>query len=299
MNGEQHVSADIGRHYDERSPIGDELRDGQIHMWYWYDDSDEASLIEAVSRMTRKVTDTLGLRAGEHLLDAGCGPAETAVFLAGTAGVRVTGVTVSQFEIDKGLERVRRAGVADRVHIQYGDYTELPFPDNTFDAVLALESLQNAPDIPAVLRELHRVLRPGGRVAFADFSLESAAEPDRVSTFMQALKLGELPTLADWLTHTRAAGFEVEEYTQCGPRVYGMKGRYLREAMRHRTDIAGKFGEDAVGEFSRRHRGFFAPRKDQIGYVIIAARKGQLPRSRRDTATSTAGSRPGLRKVRT
>lgn len=56
-------TANIGEHYDKRSPIGDELRNGQLHMWYWYDREDDASLTEAVHRMTRKVTDTLGLRA--------------------------------------------------------------------------------------------------------------------------------------------------------------------------------------------------------------------------------------------
>jgi len=43
--------------------------------------------------------------------------------------------------------------------------------------------------------------------------------------------------------------------------------------MRLRDEITGKFGEAAVGEFSRLHQGFFAPKKDQIGYVIVAARK--------------------------
>jgi cyclopropane fatty-acyl-phospholipid synthase-like methyltransferase len=41
-----------------------------------------------VARISRKVTDTLGLRAGEHVLDAGCGPGETAVYLAREFGVR-------------------------------------------------------------------------------------------------------------------------------------------------------------------------------------------------------------------
>ena len=82
---------EIGKHYDERSPIGDELRNGQIHMWYWYDRSDDAPLTEAVHRMSRKVTDTLGLRAGERVLDAGCGPGETAVYLATEFGVESPG----------------------------------------------------------------------------------------------------------------------------------------------------------------------------------------------------------------
>ncbi|MEV0963555.1 methyltransferase domain-containing protein [Streptomyces sp. NPDC049910] len=267
-------SAEIGRHYDERAPIGDELRGGQLHMWYWYDRDDDAPLPEAVHRITRKVTDVLGLRPGEHVLDAGCGSGEASLYLARHHGVRVTGVTVSEYELDRARERAVAAGLADVAGFRYGDYMGLPFEDGSFDAVLALESLQNAPDLGRVLGELFRVLRPGGRLAFSDFSLENAgAEPERVERFMTTLKLPVLPTLPQWLSYLRAAGFDVEEYTQCGPRVFGMKSKYLQAAMDRREGVAGKFGEADIAEFSRLHRGFFAPRRDQIGYVVACARR--------------------------
>ncbi|MEU1969571.1 methyltransferase domain-containing protein [Micromonospora sediminicola] len=268
-----HAPAAIARHYDERSPIGDELRNGQLHMWYWYDEDDPASLPEAVSRMSRKVTDTLGLRGGERVLDAGCGPGETAVWLARERDVEVTGVTLSEFEIARASERARTAGVDGRARFRYDDFSALSFSDGSFDAVLALESLQNAPDIAAAMSELFRVLRPGGRLALSDFSLESMAEPHRIATFMTTLKLRVLPTLAEWLDLVTGAGFVVEEYTQCGPRVFGMKGRYLKAAVEQRSQITAKFGDSAVSSYAQHHQGFFVPRKEQIGYVIVAARK--------------------------
>ena len=272
--GEQHFGpAVIGRHYDERSPIGDELRDGQLHMWYWYGEQDPTSLADAVTRVSHKVCETLGLRPGETVLDAGCGPGETAVRLARDHAVDVTGITLSEYEIGRATERARAAGVEHLAHFGYGDFAALSFAEGTFDAVLALESLQNAQDIGAALSELFRVLRPGGRLSLSDFSLESDADPQRIATFMSTLKLGVLPTLDQWLELVRGAGFDVEEYTQCGPRVFGMKAKYLRDAMGRRADIAGKFGGPALSAYARDHQGFFVPRKGQIGYVIVSARK--------------------------
>jgi ubiquinone/menaquinone biosynthesis C-methylase UbiE len=274
VSDEEPVSAtDIGLHYDERSPIEDVIRDGQIHMWYWYDRDDDAPLGEALDRITRKVTDTLGLRPGERVLDLGCGTGATAVHLASAKGVRVTGVTISAVEARRAAERAAAAGVGRTVDFAQGDYHALDLPDGGFDAVLALESLQNSTDLPRALAECYRMLRPGGRLTIADLCLGEPGDPSRLAAFMSALKLAELPSLSDWLALVRDAGLQVEEYTECGPRVYGMKNRFLSAAMTRRTELAERFGESALAEFSRRNLGFFVPRKDQIGYAIVAARK--------------------------
>ncbi|WDZ83485.1 SAM-dependent methyltransferase [Micromonospora cathayae] len=273
MDQHGHDAAVIGRHYDERTPIEDAFRNGQTHMWYWYDEQDDTPLPEAVHRMSRKVCETLGLRPGERLLDAGCGPGQTAVYLAQTYGVRVTGVTLSRVEMAAAAARAAANGLADQVRFQLADYMALPFADGSFDAVLALESLQNAPDAAGALRELFRVLRPGGRLSFSDFSLRANDEPERIRKFMTTLKLTELPTLEQWLALTEAAGFEIEEYTQCGPRVFGRKAKYISAASERRAELVAQFGDQALASFSQHGLGFFAPRKSQVGYVVVAARR--------------------------
>ncbi len=203
MTRQQFAPTDIGDMYDEHSRIAAAFRDGQSHIAYWYDDEDPVPLSEAAHRLTTRVTDTLGLRGGETVLDAGCGPGETSVYLATRWGARVTGVSISAFEVEDGRRRAAAEGVSEGVsdlaRFQHGDYSRLPFADGTFDAVLAMEWLLFAPDLPQVLGELYRVLRPGGKLAISDISLESTAEPERVERFAAAVKLNVLMPLPKWL----------------------------------------------------------------------------------------------------
>lgn len=273
MHGETRGPTDFGRHYDDRSPVGDRYGGDQLHMWYWYDDDDPASLPEAVERVSDRVVQALGARSGERVLDAGCGTGGLALRLARDTGARVKGVTISRYEVGRARERARSEPEAPEVEFLWGDFSCLPFVDASFDAVVALESLQNALDLDRVTAELHRVLRPGGRITLADLSRESGTEPERLERFMASLELRRLPSLGEWLETLRHAGFAVEEYTQCGPRVYGRKNRFLRASIARREELADELSEDDLLRYAAKHRGFFSARRDQVGYVIISARR--------------------------
>ena len=65
--------AEVAEFYDGSSPMADKYFFGYQHLGYWYDENDDTPLEEASKRLTRKIVDTLGLRPGGTLLDAGCG----------------------------------------------------------------------------------------------------------------------------------------------------------------------------------------------------------------------------------
>ncbi|MGW4065080.1 methyltransferase domain-containing protein [Amycolatopsis sp. NPDC004747] len=264
---------DVGRSYDESSPISNTLNDGQVHMSYWYGEQDDTPLAEAAQRITRKVGATLGLRPGERLLDAGCGLGAPAILLAQETGAHVTGITVSGYEVAEGNRKIEAAGVGDRVRVELGDYSALSYPDGSFDAVLAIESLQCAPDLGKVLTELFRVLRPGGRISVADYTLEGAMDEGSAAEFAATIHINRPPRLAEWIDALTAAGFGVGEYTQCGPRVFGMPSKYLDSAEQARDRLAAKFGADIVPGLKEGLGYFLAPGPERIGYAIVSAHK--------------------------
>ncbi len=111
----------------------------------------------------------LGLRPGERLLDLGCGGGRHA-YEAGRRGARVVAADVDLAELKEVRQLaggMREAGelVGGTVDAVGGDALRLPFPDATFDRVVASEVLEHIPDDAAAATELARVLRPGGTLA--------------------------------------------------------------------------------------------------------------------------------------
>jgi ubiquinone/menaquinone biosynthesis C-methylase UbiE len=108
------------------------------------------------------------LRAGQHLLDVGCGPGTITVDLAQrVAPGRVTGLDNDEGVLAKAAALAADKGL-DTVDFVVGDVHALDFPDASFDIVHAHQVLQHVGDPVGALRELRRVCRPDGWVAARD-----------------------------------------------------------------------------------------------------------------------------------
>jgi ubiquinone/menaquinone biosynthesis C-methylase UbiE len=268
--------AEVGKGYDESSPISDTLNDGQVHMSYWYDALDRTPLVEAARRLTRRVMGTLGLQPGDHVLDAGCGLGAPALLVAEETGARVTGITISQYELGRAQAKVAATALGHRVKFLHGDYTSLPFADDSFDAVIAVESLLCAPDKKLALSELRRVLREGGRITVADFTREAGMSLTEADEFAGAMGINTPPTLPEWVAELHGAGFSVDEYTQCGQRVFGVRQRYLDGVDESGDALSAQFGPEIVPVMHEALGAFMAPGPDRIGYGIVT---GHNPRA--------------------
>ena len=103
------------------------------------------------------------VRPGDRVLDAACGTGDLALADLRAGAGRVTGLDFSE----KMLERARRKAPLDWVQ---GDMLALPFADAIFDAVTVGFGVRNVDDLPLALRELRRVLQPGGRIAILEIT---------------------------------------------------------------------------------------------------------------------------------
>ncbi|MGD9116326.1 MAG: class I SAM-dependent methyltransferase [Dehalococcoidia bacterium] len=124
----------------------------------------------------REMVGALELPAGSRGLDVGCGIGLQCVLLAGVVGANghVTGLDISADMLQRGGEMVEEAGLSGRVSFQEGDVRQLPFEDNSFDWAWSADCVGYAPMEPLpLLREMVRVVKPGGIIAVAAWASEN------------------------------------------------------------------------------------------------------------------------------
>ena len=104
----------------------------------------------------------------QHILDVGCGIGGPARTLAAEFGCRVTGIDISDEFCSAAQSLNELVGLSERISIRRADALALPFEDESFDIVWTQHASMNIADKQVLFTEMHRVLRPGGKLALHD-----------------------------------------------------------------------------------------------------------------------------------
>jgi len=116
------------------------------------------------------MADKLDIGPGKKVLDVGCGRGRIAHHVASYTGADVTGLNIDKTQIAMGKDYAHATGMSDRLRFVQGNYNDpLPFANETFDALYHVQALTYAKDLPALLKDMHRVLKPGAKISFLDW----------------------------------------------------------------------------------------------------------------------------------
>ena len=144
--------------------------------------------------ITRELANLCRIGKDSYVLDVASGTGESACFLAETFGARVVGMDGSDLMVERAQEKARRRNLA--VEFKKGDAHQLPFEENTFDAVIS-ECTVCILNKEKAIQEMARVVKPNGYVGFHDICWKEDT-PERMKTRLAEIEGEEPETIDGW-----------------------------------------------------------------------------------------------------
>jgi cyclopropane fatty-acyl-phospholipid synthase-like methyltransferase len=241
-----------------------------LNMGYW---RAAHSYDEACQALALLLAERAQLGAGQAIVDAGFGFGDQDILWARRFDVRITGFNVTAAQVEVARQRVRNAGVADRVELRCQSALATSLDDASVDRVLALESAFHFPSRDAFFAEARRVLRPGGRIALADICAAATPSPrliDRVNGWV-ARRSWQIPAANDYgadeyAARLAAAGFVDVAVERISDDVFLPFGAYAR---------VRQADPDVVARANPLLRAVWrAPATDRVfDYVLVSGRR--------------------------
>jgi ubiquinone/menaquinone biosynthesis C-methylase UbiE len=180
--------------------------EGMVATWYA---KNTAKLDADFKDCARGIADALA--PGATVLEVAPGPGYLAVELAKLGAYRITGLDISRSFVRMASENAARAGVD--VEFRLGDAAALPFPEQTFDFVVCRAAFKNFSDPVTALREMHRVLRPGGKALIIDMRHDASDEAiDEAVDKMQLGRVDAFITRATFRLMLRKRAYSREDF---------------------------------------------------------------------------------------
>ncbi|MCI3221146.1 methyltransferase domain-containing protein [Streptomyces sp. NP-1717] len=266
---------DVASFYEGLGQVLNAAWGENLHYGYWEDDSDDSAVEVATARLTDLLVTLLDPAPGAAVLDIGCGVGKPALQLVATRDVHVTGIAISDVEVEQAAERAKEAGRSDVTTFRNADVMELPFADGSFDGAWAVESLLHVPDRGRALAETARVLRPGGRLVIADTAEIPPLGPDGravLDDICASYGVSSFATAAEYLELLTAHGFVDVEVRDISDNVV-RTGAIMADVVEARRDELAKIdGPEPVDQYIGLMRR--AAANPNIGYLVVAATLG-------------------------
>jgi cyclopropane fatty-acyl-phospholipid synthase-like methyltransferase len=203
---------DIARYYDvsesQYRMFWDLKKSRSLHYGYW--DASTKNFHEALLNINKILSQKVGICKDDKVLDAGCGIGGSSIWLSKNIGCTVTGISLSQKQVDTASGLAKREGVEHLAKFYLKDFTETGFADEDFTAIWAVESVCHASDKSAFLKEAYRLLTKGGRLILADFFKQEnlkAIDADQIQRWANGWAVDDFATREEFEKQIQQAGF--------------------------------------------------------------------------------------------
>jgi arsenite methyltransferase len=242
--------------------------------------------------LTARLIDALGAGPGACVADVACGSGASALQAAEQAGCEVVGIDLAPANVEIARAAAAAAGLADRARFVLGDAEALPLDDASADGVLCECALCTFPDKPAAVREIARVLRPGGVLALSDMIAEPGDLPDELRSLAAWIAcIGDARPLDELTDLLSANGLVVTQRERQDAALRALVERAdarLRLARALRSSIPAKLAGSIERALAIVAAARQAVASGALGYGTIVALRANRPREAARTAPALA-----------
>ncbi|KAF4835809.1 Sterol 24-C-methyltransferase [Colletotrichum tropicale] len=175
------------------------------------------SFKQGIARHEHYLAHMINIKKGMKVLDVGCGVGGPAREIAKFTGAYITGLNINEYQVERATRYAKKERMDKNVQFVQADFMNIPFEDNTFDAVYAIEATVHAPSLQAVYSEIHRVLKPGGVFGVYEWVMTDSYDNDNLShrktriEIEQGNGIANMVKASEALRAFEAAGFEILE----------------------------------------------------------------------------------------
>ena len=179
--------------------------------------SNGASFAESIASHQNFLADSMSLVPGMNVLDVGCGVGGPLRAIAKKYGVRITGLNISEYQLQKCEEYNRKSGLEQACHTLLGDFMAISAEGQSFDAAYHIEAIAHAPDKKAAYEEIFRVLKPGATFVGYDWCMTPLYDAENVvhREIKKGIEYGnalpQIVAFSDVNEGLQSAGFELLE----------------------------------------------------------------------------------------
>ncbi|KAM7201938.1 sterol 24-C-methyltransferase erg-4 [Naviculisporaceae sp. PSN 640] len=171
--------------------------------------------LQAIARHEHYLAMNIGITPGMKVLDVGCGIGGPAREIAKFTDAHITGLNNNDYQIERATHYAVREGLSGQLKFVKGDFMQMSFPDNTFDAVYAIEATVHAPKLEGVYSEIFRVLKPGGVFGVYEWLMTDDYDKTNIEhrDIRLAIEVGNgisnMVTISEGLGAMKNVGFEL------------------------------------------------------------------------------------------
>lgn len=120
------------------------------------------AFLAALARHEHYLAHVMNIQENMTVLDVGCGVGGPARQIVKFSGANVVGLNNNDYQIARATRYAEKEGLSHKLQFVKGDFMQMSFPDNSFDAVYAIEATVHAPSLEGIYSQIFRVLKPGG-----------------------------------------------------------------------------------------------------------------------------------------